>query len=54
MSELPVSLAANVGLHGLPRTQLLIDGQWRDAAGGKTFASVNPAIEQVIAEVSRA
>jgi aldehyde dehydrogenase (NAD+) len=54
MSELPVSLAANVDLHRLPRTQLLIDGQWRDAAGGKTFASVNPATEQVIAEVSRA
>lgn len=26
-----------------PRTQLLIDGQWRDAADGATLACVNPA-----------
>jgi len=34
------------------RTKLLIGDQWRDAVSGKTFATVNPATEQVIAEVA--
>ncbi len=34
------------------RTQLLIDGEWRDAVSGKTFATVNPATEEIIAEVA--
>src|SRR3954468_3112006 len=34
------------------QTKLLIDGQWRDAAGGRTFATVNPATEEVIAQVA--
>ena len=29
----------------LQRYQMLIDGQWVDAEGGKTFESVNPATE---------
>jgi aldehyde dehydrogenase (NAD+) len=49
-----VSLAADVDLYEIPRTQLLIEGRWRPAAGGKTFATVNPATGQTIAEVSRA
>ena len=34
------------------QTKLLIDGQWRDSVSGKTFAPVNPATEEVIAEVA--
>jgi aldehyde dehydrogenase (NAD+) len=34
------------------QTKLLIDGQWRDSASGKTFATVNPATEEVIAQVA--
>jgi aldehyde dehydrogenase (NAD+) len=36
------------------RRQLFIDGAWRDAAGGKTIEVVNPATEEVIAEVASA
>ncbi len=38
----------------LGRKQLLIGGEWRDAAGGKTMPVVNPATEEVIAEVAAA
>mgnify|MGYP003635937647 FL=1 len=34
------------------QTQLLIDGKWEDAISGKTFATINPATEEVIAEVA--
>ena len=34
--------------------QLLINGEWRDASGGKTMPVVNPATEEVIAEVANA
>ncbi len=34
------------------QTKLLIDGQWRDSLSGKTFETVNPATEEVIAEVA--
>lgn len=33
-------------------TECFIDGKWVPAASGKTFATVNPANEQVIAEVA--
>jgi aldehyde dehydrogenase (NAD+) len=36
------------------RKQLFIDGAWRDAAGGRTIEVVNPATEEVIAEVASA
>src|ERR671934_275830 len=36
------------------RKQLFIDGAWRDAAAGKTIEVVNPATEEVIAEVASA
>src|SRR5919112_6861883 len=36
------------------RKQLFINGDWRDAAGGKTIEVVNPATEEVIAEVASA
>jgi acyl-CoA reductase-like NAD-dependent aldehyde dehydrogenase len=38
----------------LGRRQLLIGGEWRDATGGKTMPVVNPATEEVIAEVAAA
>jgi aldehyde dehydrogenase (NAD+) len=38
----------------LGRKQLLIGGEWRDAADGKTMPVVNPATEEVIAEVAAA
>ena len=38
----------------LGRKQLFINGGWRDAAGGKTMPVVNPATEEVIAEVASA
>ncbi len=34
------------------QTKLLIDGKWRDSVSGKTFATINPATEEVIAEVA--
>src|SRR5205809_8011747 len=36
------------------RKQLFINGEWRDAAGAKTIEVVNPATEEVIAEVASA
>lgn len=37
-----------------PRTKLLIGGEWGNATQGKTFATLNPATEDVIAEVAEA
>src|SRR4029079_6732823 len=34
------------------QTRLLIDGRFRDAQSGKTFATINPATEQKIADVA--
>src|SRR5258705_9042374 len=34
--------------------QLLIDGQWVDAASGKTFTTPNPATGETLAEVAEA
>lgn len=34
------------------QTKLLIDGKFRDSARGKTFATGNPATEEVIAQVA--
>ncbi|MBM4265434.1 MAG: aldehyde dehydrogenase family protein [Deltaproteobacteria bacterium] len=33
------------------RRKMLIDGKWVEAASGKTFTTVNPATEEVLAEV---
>jgi len=35
-------------------TKLLINGEWQDAASGKTFETINPATERVIANVAEA
>jgi len=37
-----------------PDVQLFIDGQWRDAKGGKTIDVVNPATEEVIGKIAHA
>ena len=34
------------------QTKILIGGEWRDAVSGKTFQTINPATEEVIAEVA--
>jgi len=34
------------------QTKLLINGEWRDAVSGKTFQTINPATEELIAEVA--
>jgi aldehyde dehydrogenase (NAD+) len=34
------------------QTKLLIDGKFRDSVSGKTFATINPATEEVITEVA--
>jgi len=41
-------------LAALPRTELLIGGEWGEASGRKRFATINPATEDVIAEVPEA
>ena len=37
-----------------PNTQLFINGQWQDAAGGKTLAGFTPATGQEIGRVAHA
>ena len=32
--------------------KLLIDGEWVEAASGQTFETLNPATEEVLAEVA--
>ena len=34
------------------QTKMLIDGKWVERVSGKTFATINPATEEVIAEVA--
>ena len=34
------------------QTRMLIGGRWCNSANGKTFATINPATEEVIAEVA--
>ena len=35
-------------------TRLLIGGEWCEAASGKRFATLNPATEEVLAEIAEA
>ena len=37
-----------------PRTDLLIDGTWTEAASGRRFATVNPATGSPIADIAEA
>ncbi len=34
------------------QTKILINGEWRDSVSGKTFPTINPVTEEVIAEVA--
>lgn len=34
------------------QTKILINGEWREAVSGKTFQTINPATEELIAEVA--
>jgi aldehyde dehydrogenase (NAD+) len=38
----------------LPQPKLLIGGQWVDSASGKTFETINPATEEVVAKLAEA
>ena len=35
------------------KTRMLIDGEWVDSLSGKTFATLNPATEETIAEIAQ-
>jgi len=39
---------------GIDHTQCFVDGQWKDAQSGETFATFNPATEEKIGEVAKA
>src|SRR5688500_3285644 len=39
---------------GVERKKLLIDNEWRAAASGRTMPVINPATEEIIAEVGAA
>ncbi len=41
---------AELALEGVP-TQMLIDGVWREAAGGGTFQKISPVTESVLVEL---
>lgn len=46
------SLQASPAEIQVQHTQCFIDGQWQEAASGKTFATINPATEEEIAQVA--
>ncbi|MFV0477315.1 MAG: NAD-dependent succinate-semialdehyde dehydrogenase [Parahaliea sp.] len=50
--QTPISLSLKD--HNLLKTQAYINGQWINAASGKTFAISNPATGQVIAQIVQA
>jgi phenylacetaldehyde dehydrogenase len=53
MPENPHLLPAVSSFLSSPK-QLLIDGEWVDAKDGQTFATVNPATEEVLVQVAQA
>ncbi len=44
--------ATRVATPKIRQTKLLINGKWQDSVSGKTFATVNPATEELIANVA--
>ncbi len=44
--------AQRVKVPEITETQLFIDGRWEPASNGRTFPTINPATEEVLAEVS--
>jgi hypothetical protein len=53
MLERPMNIHAKFDLLD-PRTDLLIGGAWGGASNGKTFATLDPATGETIAEVAEA
>src|SRR5881397_3825030 len=47
--EAPTSRVSTPRIH---QTQCFIDGQWLPAQSGKTFDTINPATEEIIASVA--
>jgi len=43
---------ATIATPEVRQTKILINGEWRDAVSGKTFQTINPATEELIAEVA--
>ena len=54
MSTTTVATSPDQALNQVRQTRLLIGGEFRDAAGGKTFDTINPATEEKIASVAYA
>src|SRR5438067_11401757 len=52
MSTAVASAPTRAARPRIHQTQCFVDGQWRDSASGKTFQTINPATEEVIAEVA--
>lgn len=48
----PTKKANVVTAPKIRQTKMLIDGKWKNSVSGKTFATVNPATEEVIANVA--
>lgn len=46
------TVARPVARPAVKQTQCFIDGQWVDAASGKTFETIHPATEEVVAHVA--
>jgi hypothetical protein len=47
-----LSFASTPAGVALPPTELLIGGEWSAASGNKRLSTLNPATEEVIAEVA--
>src|SRR5437588_757573 len=54
ITALPEQLSEPAKQFASRRHRLLIDGEWLDAADGRTFETVDPATGQAIAEVAQA
>ena len=52
MATATESRPASAAAPKIRKTQLLIDGEWRDSVSGNTFATINPATEEKIADVA--
>ena len=50
--RLPYRASSRPTASSAPPHKLLIDGEWVEAASGKTFATLNPATEETLAEVA--
>jgi aldehyde dehydrogenase (NAD+) len=46
------TIVPSVKIPKITETQLFVGGRWEPSSNGKTFPTVNPATEEVLAEVS--